>query len=307
MLSTLEPSADWSDARPVLALAFAGLPPAEREARLADMRAEFAEKSLDCRATVRLVRGNRTIGGCPAFLQTDGTGVVWPPVGFDITPAQQSALARESIDRIARLGGTVVQAILAPGDSEQERFFRSVGLRSQIVLHWLAKQFEPPPETEPATRPIALGDPAESAAMTELFAAITSDTQDCAEFVSHTTPEQSFAAYRASGEYWPAGWRWLEVDGRRVGLLVLAKHPEGFGQWTDGPTVEVAYLGIHPHARRRGLAQKLVAEAERLAHSIGVGTLVLAVDDANSAGRKLYERTGFENLGSQVVLSRYLD
>ncbi|MEM7668413.1 MAG: GNAT family N-acetyltransferase [Pseudomonadota bacterium] len=60
---------------------------------------------------------------------------------------------------------------------------------------------------------------------------------------------------------------------------------------------EILNLGVVPPARRKGLATRLMASAEREAARLGVGTLFLDVAFDNEAALALYRRRDFVQVG----------
>lgn len=83
-----------------------------------------------------------------------------------------------------------------------------------------------------------------------------------------------------------------ELDGAIVGTvsLELAGQPNGRNR------AEIAKMLVHPAARRRGIARALLAEAERLALSLGRKLLVLDTVTGDRA-EKLYPSCGYVKVG----------
>jgi ribosomal protein S18 acetylase RimI-like enzyme len=57
----------------------------------------------------------------------------------------------------------------------------------------------------------------------------------------------------------------------------------------------VSKLLVHPRARRRGLGEALMAEAERVA--LAAGRWLLTLDTATGEAARLYERMGWSSAG----------
>lgn len=62
---------------------------------------------------------------------------------------------------------------------------------------------------------------------------------------------------------------------------------------------EILNLGVIPSARRSGLATALLGEGIALASSLGIARLFLEVAATNAPARVLYQRTGFEQVGTR--------
>ena len=104
--------------------------------------------------------------------------------------------------------------------------------------------------------------------------------------------------------------RWLAelvaeaASGRsRVAVVSAGGRVEGIGRWTwySKPAVavngDVRQVMVHPAARGRGLARRLVAALVDDARAYGVETLTLDVRGNNHAAMRLYETLGFEVCG----------
>jgi ribosomal protein S18 acetylase RimI-like enzyme len=74
---------------------------------------------------------------------------------------------------------------------------------------------------------------------------------------------------------------------RRVVSALVATHREG------GSTLRVYSLAVHPEARRRGLARRMLREIEVYARSRGFQRVYLEVAVDNAAAIALYRAAGF--------------
>lgn len=80
----------------------------------------------------------------------------------------------------------------------------------------------------------------------------------------------------------------FESDERLVGYAVL---------WFAGGEGELGNLAVHPEARGRGVAERLLGAVFETARERGAGALFLEVRTGNAAARALYEKHGFEVVG----------
>jgi ribosomal protein S18 acetylase RimI-like enzyme len=85
-----------------------------------------------------------------------------------------------------------------------------------------------------------------------------------------------------------------ELGGRVVGYIRL-KPPTHLPE--NAHVIQVQGLAVHPAARRRGIAAKLLAAAEQLVRERGTRKLTLRVLSTNTAAIGLYERRGFTREG----------
>jgi ribosomal protein S18 acetylase RimI-like enzyme len=69
----------------------------------------------------------------------------------------------------------------------------------------------------------------------------------------------------------------------------------------DGDEWEVAYVGVVPEARGRGVGRELMHKAVFEARAAGAGRLTLSVDARNGPARALYREVGFEPFDRREV------
>jgi ribosomal protein S18 acetylase RimI-like enzyme len=119
-------------------------------------------------------------------------------------------------------------------------------------------------------------------------------TLDCPEVNNVRDLDEILEGHRAQGVYDPARWLLALEEEQPVGVLILT-------ELTDVRAWEVAYLGIVPEARRRGLGRSMMARAVVEARSAEVTQLMVSVDARNHPARKLYRRLGFESYDRREV------
>ena len=69
------------------------------------------------------------------------------------------------------------------------------------------------------------------------------------------------------------------------------------GMWTVFGEGNITNMVVSPDFRRRGIAEQLMNEMERLGRDMGVDVFFLEVRESNDAARGLYEKTGYKNIG----------
>ena len=82
-----------------------------------------------------------------------------------------------------------------------------------------------------------------------------------------------------------------ESGAERLGFLVMVDDVPD--EVTLLPQAFVAYMAVEPTARRRGVAEALLAAAEEAARERGLPHLALMVTEQNLAARTLYAKAGF--------------
>ena len=89
----------------------------------------------------------------------------------------------------------------------------------------------------------------------------------------------------------PAARCWAaELDGRVVGMLVL---------WMIIDEAHIATLATHPDFRRQGIAEQLLITALEKASEEGAQSALLEVRAGNETAQALYQKYGFEVVGSR--------
>lgn len=136
----------------------------------------------------------------------------------------------------------------------------------------------------------------------EAVPALAAVLLDCVEggasvsFMAPLAPEKAHAFWQGVAEGVARGERVLlvaqEVGGAVVGTVqLLLAQPDNQPHRAD-----VAKMLVHRRVRRRGIAQRLMAEVERAAREAGKTVLVLDTVTGGDAER-LYERAGWQRVG----------
>ncbi len=118
------------------------------------------------------------------------------------------------------------------------------------------------------------------------------------EYFAHRLDRQAAGA----GDLFVA-WR----DGRPVGDVSLIREPvpetEIRERMPDIP--QISHLEVAVEYRRQGIASALLDAAERRAHRLGHGLVLLGVGAANLGARVLYDRRGYDDWGQGTVTFRW--
>ena len=128
-------------------------------------------------------------------------------------------------------------------------------------------------------------------------------------------PEVYRRLYRESDEGWSLRLGWTDMEllehfaepENRLLFAYLEGEPVGLAELERyGDTLEVAYLGVVPGARGRGIGQALLEAASRLARESGAGRLVVRAHDHEKEALRLYERLGFSPLEAVLTYAKEL-
>ena len=121
------------------------------------------------------------------------------------------------------------------------------------------------------------------------------DTQDCQVLRGLREIDDIIAGHKAAGLFSPQRWL-MRIDGDEAqGCILLNENPLH-------PTLEVAYVGVRPAHRRRGVGAALMSRAMTLAASERFERMTLAVDEKNAPAISLYEKLGFQRLTRRRAL-----
>jgi ribosomal protein S18 acetylase RimI-like enzyme len=287
-LSTPQPARtdEWA---PALRLLFRHLTPDERERRERVALGMIQRGEFDPRGLF-VLRGKDHIRGAIACLPIAGaTALLWPPVvRFGGQPAEDQLL-RHALAWLRDHGAKLVQALLAPTEVGLAAPLLRNGLSLVTDLYYLQHERGSPLAgiDIPARLTFAPFDSDNCTLFEETLWRTYEDTLDCPEISGTRTLEEVMAGHRAQGLFDPDRW-WLAREGDHpVGVLLLTEMPES-GDW------DLAYMGVVPAARRRGLGREMVLKALIEARAADVPRVVLSVDARNRPAWQLYNWAGFE-------------
>jgi mycothiol synthase len=123
---------------------------------------------------------------------------------------------------------------------------------------------------------------------------------DCPALAGRRTIDDILAGHFSAGRFAAHRWRLLEIGGRGAGCILLSEHPLQ-------PVLELAYMGVSPAFRGRGVGGALISEALRLAHIEQFQRVTLAVDAGNAPALLLYRRAGFVETQRRRAMVRWSD
>ena len=193
--------------------------------------------------------------GAMLFLQSAGrTVMTWPPRVREDLPRErkfqiESALMAE-LDRFSESRNTrVIQSLLAPSDKGSV-VLQQHGFVQLTRLIYLRRSLtgSMPPEPSAMVRYQSYSDEFREAFLATLQGSYV-DSLDCPELNGVRACEDVLASHMAQGVFDPAHWYLARVTRKWAGCLLLAGLPEY-------NAIEVAYMGVVPHARGRRLGQE---------------------------------------------------
>lgn len=219
-------------------------------------------------------RGRRVVGAMVTQLTPGNAASVWPPAGDG-----GDALAVDSVGRLRAAMVTHAQCLLDPLESIDPSPLVRAGFRRVTALHFYCRIGMPSPPADDRMRMVPFAEAGADLAV-ETILATYDGSLDCPELDGVRSADDVRAGYAAAFDG-SAGWL-ASLGGEPVGVGILLPDERG---------VELAYLGLVPAARGRGLGGVLLNQALALADGADVR---LSVDARNTPARRLYERAGFE-------------
>ena len=245
-------------------------------------------------------RRGRVVGALLSQPLAGRAAAVWAPEVDSAwrRGATAVALVRAALDDLRGRGFRIAQALLdesAPGEGAADLV--GGGMPHVTDLLYLEGATARPVAVPPGLPPIdwkAFGpetDPEFRAALQATYA----DSLDMPELEGLRSLDDILDSQRAGGRFSPDRWRLGRVRGEpgAAAVLLLAALPER-DAW------EVAYLGLTPEARGRGLGRAVVAEAMALARP-HAARLELAVDLRNHPANRLYRAAGLHPFDRRAV------
>ncbi|MDA0834951.1 MAG: GNAT family N-acetyltransferase [Planctomycetota bacterium] len=298
-----------ADRQDALALLFEHLPPAEKsdQAAMADALAEEGELSWEGLLTAR--DEHRLLGVCLTVIQADRSLGVWIPVIASsarriptLERAIAAALLQEVVSRQDRFDLPFAQCLLEETPSPAERWLINAGFEQMAELSFLHCDLtQPLPAVPHQSFESEVFQPGVNEAR---FAALVEQSYrnslDCPKFTGLRTGAEALKSHRTTGEFRPEMWRLFRSAESDAGVLLCADHPD-LDAW------ELAYMGVRPEARGRGLGRAMVVFAIEAAKNAGRKQLQLAVDSVNRYAKDIYETFGFTEHAHRTVYLRRRD
>ena len=291
------PPEDWAAA---LALIYIRMHEGARGRQVADALGAADRGEVDLAGLWVARRKGRLVGAMLTQAMAGRAAAVWAPeVVSGWGRAELAAgLVRAALDDLQARGFRIAQALL--DDSAPARAAGDLargGLPRVAELASMRRRVDAPIAVDPAGprldwRPYG---PDTDAEFRELLERTYVGSLDMPELDGHRSLDDVLAGHRAAGRFDPGRWQVGRLPGsaRASAVLLLSAVP-------DRTSWEVAYLGLAPEARGRGLGRAILARAVELARPHATD-LELAVDTRNAPACKLYRGAGFKPFDRRAV------
>lgn len=281
---------EWDRA---LWLLFSHLPASDQAESTRTLLHDAAAGTVDLSGLLLCRAGERVLGAMLTMTTAGRTMLLWPPRS---TESLAAALGREvhlslmhKVRWLARRQRVrLVQALLEDADGELAPLYLANGFKKLTRLIYLQRKLDSRAIAAPlpAVDFVTYADDLRSDFL-EVMNRSYVGSLDCPEMNGVRLPEEVFESHKAQGEFSPKRWLLAKTQGAWVGCLFLA----GLSSLN---ALEVAYVGVVPEFRGRGLGRELVRQALREGVAAGVGFITLAVDARNAPARHVYRQEGFE-------------
>jgi ribosomal protein S18 acetylase RimI-like enzyme len=247
-------------------------------------------------------RGARIIGALLTQPLAGRAAAVWAPE-VELTwrrSATAAMLVRTALDDLRARGFRIAQALLdesAPRQAAADLV--GGGMLHVTDLIYLERPTAEPLAVRPGTpalswRPYAPESEAE-AGFRAVLQATYIGSLDMPELEGVRSLDDIMASHRAGGRFDPSRWTVGTLPGEpEAGAVLLLSAVPDRDVW------EVAYLGLTPAARGRGLGRATLAHALDLARP-HAARIELAVDRRNEPATRLYRATGFSPFDHRAV------
>lgn len=247
-------------------------------------------------AHVLVLSDRRPVSACLCFDTAGKVGMLFlPHVSTSATLDGEVGKALLGvIETATQRGLNFVQVVCEPSQQAERRLLTAVGFRQLAVLDYLEREVgaRPPSARGPEQiewRSYVHADPGRFASMiTETYRG----SLDCPRLTGLRTIDDVLASHRATGDYMPEHWYLAEICGEPAGVLILAGAPMR-------SAIEIAYMGVSPSHRGRGVGLAMLHKALSVARARRVEMLTLAVDAANTPAVRIYDHFGFMRVATR--------
>lgn len=285
---------DWTAS---LEQALMRVPELQRPARVQHCLQLLENGVLNPRGVLVARRGDAIVGVQICAPLAGASCLFWLPAADDDCV---DALVQAGLAWSASIGCKLAQAVASPDDLPFAQPLVRHGFQWTTRMRQLAHDFADLPDEAPTPWRCEAYGPSVHADFAAALERTYAGTLDCPELNGRRTIDEILAGHRGQGKFHPEFW-WLVHDGTTpVGVVMLVEMPYGMA-W------ELAYLGIVPEHRRRGIARAMTLRALHVLRDQAATHLLLAVDERNAPALRLYQALGFVEIESNEVLLYFFD
>jgi GNAT superfamily N-acetyltransferase len=283
-----------------LGILYRRVPEALRPRLIAEALEEAERGLIDLSGLWIARRRGRIVGALLTQELSGSAAAVWAP---EVTStwrraATAIALLRAALSDLRSRGFRIAQALLdesAPRHGAAD--LAGGGLPRVTELISLERDTAAPLAVDPRSPGLTWRgyDPSNDREFRAVLEASYIDSLDMPELAGIRSLDDLLASHRAGGRFVAERWRLGHVEGQPEAAAVVL-----LSALSDRDAWEVAYLGLTPPARGRGLGRATLAHALDLARP-HVSRLELAVDARNRPANRLYLSSGFVPFDRRIV------
>lgn len=299
------------DTRRVLrmALASAGMSPADIELHVTGFMQFARSMNLDLSRQWVAMRGGRIISACTCIESPGRTAMLFLPdsrAGCRELPVIQRLIEMAIEDACSR-GIRLAQCLLDPDDLHTRRAVTQSSFCTIAELIYMELS------TASAWARSASTASTDGDGITwltycasrhrdfkNLIAETYEGSLDCPGLSGLRDMEDVLAGHKAAGLFDESRWLMACHHGEAAGCILLGENPLR-------PTLEVVYMAVRPSARGKGLGGMLLQRGLEVAYAAQFEKVTLAVDSMNHPALNLYHRAGFRATLRRTALLRLLD
>jgi ribosomal protein S18 acetylase RimI-like enzyme len=278
------------DLEPAFRLIFRHVPATETNLRIATALELTRTGELDPAGVLVARAGQRVVGAMVCHLSPGAGGLVWPPqVALSDAQPIEDQLVTGAITWLRHQGAKLGQALLTSEDAPLAAPLLRHGFQHITDLWYMQHNLHRLPRARPQAGRLAFEtyghcDPL---VFRETLQRSYEATLDCPEVNGVRTMDEIITGHQAQGRFDPDHWWLVREHACPVAVALIAKVPEWCG-W------DLAYLGVVPEARRRGIGREVTVRVLHEAAKAKQLQLTLAVDARNQPAWNLYRGLGFE-------------
>lgn len=248
--------------------------------------------------------GDSQMGFAWAQRHAGNVATIHGPKGGSGDASAGKRLLDAATQQAFRQGVKIVQALKDPEEALEIQRLQSAGFVHAADLLYMACEEDCFPVQAPVggLRFESLSDSADPR-LARIIQSTYRNSLDCPAVDGVRPLEDVLQGYCATGNFDPQRWL-LAVPNlagheaeQDIGCLLLNDHPEH-------DQLELIYMGVAPEFRAKGYGGEIVREALWRARLAGRRRVVLAVDEANNPGVRMYAAAGFYSFARKVLLIR---
>jgi ribosomal protein S18 acetylase RimI-like enzyme len=245
------------------------------------------------------VAKGETVAGLAFVLIPGGVALtLLPGAAMEIRHLEQCELNALGIMALRKKRVHYLQALVEPEKTLRRGWVEAMGFARLTQLHYLERGVLHPWADAPDGHLMWEGyTPAAHRDFSQVIERSYDGSADCPELTGLRPIEDVIASHKAAGRFRPDLWQLIKVPDRGN------RTPAGCVLLTEivPSTVEIVYMGVVPSFRGRGLGEQLLRRALELSRAMGAQQITLAVDERNTAARRLYGRFAFARVAERTA------